>query len=256
MHEEPSQRQLTFSLIQSAFMKEFVGSWHVQPGAEGLTEVRRHRPWSAAHCLAVRGGLASAAHCPRSAAHCHCRCAHASLAASHTCWCAPQVRHRLSVRPSLAPPQKIGDITKKVFKKQVRREVQRRRAAWNGSLVGELRCRAAARLVAGLVGSSASVAPHTSRPQPLAASQLPLLLLLWFLTAGGGHSGGPGIGAGAVSRRLLCRGCTRPSPVLSAKRASTALCPLYALPRRTLLARCCLGLHHKSSGRPIAAPQF
>ena len=33
--------------------------------------------------------------------------------------CCPQVRHRLSVRPSLAPPQKIGDITKKVFKKQV-----------------------------------------------------------------------------------------------------------------------------------------
>lgn len=31
---------LTFSLIQSAFMKEFVGSWHVQPGPEGgLTEV-------------------------------------------------------------------------------------------------------------------------------------------------------------------------------------------------------------------------
>ncbi|PRW59177.1 hypothetical protein C2E21_2638 [Chlorella sorokiniana] len=68
VHEDPSQRQLTFSLIESAFMKEFVGSWQVQPAADGgLTEVR----------------------------------------------------HRLSVRPSLAPPQKIGDITKKVFKKQV-----------------------------------------------------------------------------------------------------------------------------------------
>ena len=40
VHEDPSQRQLTFSLIQSAFMKEFVGSWHVQPAADGgLTEV-------------------------------------------------------------------------------------------------------------------------------------------------------------------------------------------------------------------------
>ncbi len=40
VHEDASQRKLTFSLIQSAFMKEFVGSWHVQPAAEGgLTEV-------------------------------------------------------------------------------------------------------------------------------------------------------------------------------------------------------------------------
>ncbi len=38
----------------------------------------------------------------------------------HCCPNCCQVRHRLSVRPSLAPPQKIGDITKKVFKKQVR----------------------------------------------------------------------------------------------------------------------------------------
>lgn len=30
-----------------------------------------------------------------------------------------EVRHRLSVRPSLAPPQKVGDLTKKVFKRQV-----------------------------------------------------------------------------------------------------------------------------------------
>lgn len=38
--EAPEQRQLTFSLIESAFMKEFVGSWDVRPGANGLTEVR------------------------------------------------------------------------------------------------------------------------------------------------------------------------------------------------------------------------
>ncbi|KAL4434386.1 hypothetical protein ABPG75_000827 [Micractinium tetrahymenae] len=65
--EDAASRQLTFSLVESAFMKEFVGSWDVQPAAEGLTKVR----------------------------------------------------HRLSVRPMVAPPQKIGDLSKKIFKKQV-----------------------------------------------------------------------------------------------------------------------------------------
>lgn len=65
--EDAAARQLTFSLVESAFMREFVGSWDVQPAAEGLTKVR----------------------------------------------------HRLSVRPMVAPPQKIGDLSKKIFKKQV-----------------------------------------------------------------------------------------------------------------------------------------
>ncbi|PSC75636.1 hypothetical protein C2E20_1411 [Micractinium conductrix] len=65
--EDAAARQLTFSLIESAFMKEFVGSWEVRPAVNGLCEVR----------------------------------------------------HRLSVRPVVAPPQKIGDISAKIFKRQV-----------------------------------------------------------------------------------------------------------------------------------------
>ncbi|KAL4428584.1 hypothetical protein ABPG77_008896 [Micractinium sp. CCAP 211/92] len=65
--EDAPSRKLTFSLVESAFMKEFVGSWDVQPAADGLTKVR--------HCL--------------------------------------------SVKPMVAPPQKIGDLSKKIFKKQV-----------------------------------------------------------------------------------------------------------------------------------------
>lgn len=38
--EDAASRQLTFSLVESAFMKEFVGSWDVQPAAEGLTKAR------------------------------------------------------------------------------------------------------------------------------------------------------------------------------------------------------------------------
>ena len=37
--EDPQQRQLTFSLIESAFMKQFVGSWNVTATPGGLTEV-------------------------------------------------------------------------------------------------------------------------------------------------------------------------------------------------------------------------
>lgn len=68
VQEDPATRQVTFSLIQSAFMREFVGSWHIRrvPGSN-MTEVR----------------------------------------------------HRLAVRPTVAPPQKVGDLSKKIFKKQV-----------------------------------------------------------------------------------------------------------------------------------------
>ncbi len=37
--EDAPSRKLTFSLVESAFMKEFVGSWDVQPAADGLTKV-------------------------------------------------------------------------------------------------------------------------------------------------------------------------------------------------------------------------
>ncbi|EFN51735.1 expressed protein [Chlorella variabilis] len=65
--EEPEQRQLTFSLAHSAFMREFVGSWDVRGLPGGMTEVR----------------------------------------------------HRLSVTPTVAPPQRIGDLSKCIFRKQV-----------------------------------------------------------------------------------------------------------------------------------------
>lgn len=38
MVEDAPSRQLTFSLVESAFMKEFVGSWDVQSAADGLTK--------------------------------------------------------------------------------------------------------------------------------------------------------------------------------------------------------------------------
>ncbi|KAL4860208.1 hypothetical protein ACK3TF_000398 [Chlorella vulgaris] len=65
--EDPRQRKLTFSLVQSAFMREFVGSWDLQALPCGAT----------------------------------------------------QVRHRLSVTPVVSPPQRIGDLSKKIFRKQV-----------------------------------------------------------------------------------------------------------------------------------------
>jgi hypothetical protein len=65
--EEPVRRQLTFSLVQSAFMKEFLGSWDVRPLPEGGAEVR----------------------------------------------------HRLSVTPVVSPPQRIGDLSKRIFRRQV-----------------------------------------------------------------------------------------------------------------------------------------
>jgi hypothetical protein len=37
--EDPRQRQLTFSLVQSAFMREFVGSWDLQALPCGATQV-------------------------------------------------------------------------------------------------------------------------------------------------------------------------------------------------------------------------
>jgi hypothetical protein len=72
--EDPEEHVLTFSLLRSAFMKEFVGDWKVKGVVtdDGRTEV---------------GSL---------------------------------IRHELSVMPVVQPPQRIGNITAKIFETQVR----------------------------------------------------------------------------------------------------------------------------------------
>ena len=82
VREDAERRQLTFSLLESAFMREFVGSWDVRPAAPG-----DHSGGSGASSSSS-GGLT-------------------------------EVRHRLSVRPAVAPPQAVGDITKRIFQRQV-----------------------------------------------------------------------------------------------------------------------------------------
>lgn len=66
VEEHLDTRQLSFSLIDSSFMKDFVGSWKVRSIPQGS-------------------------------------CVH----------------HSLSVRPSISPPQAVGDLTKKIFVSQV-----------------------------------------------------------------------------------------------------------------------------------------
>ena len=68
--EDEAQRVLTFSLLRSAFMKEFVGDWEVE---DDVTE-----------------GVGSL------------------------------VRHELSVMPMVRPPQRIGNLTAKIFETQVK----------------------------------------------------------------------------------------------------------------------------------------
>lgn len=65
--DEGPDLQLSFSLLRSAFMRQFIGSWEVT-AAEG-------------------GGS--------------------------------DIRHSLSIVPTLSPPQKIGDLTKSIFVSQV-----------------------------------------------------------------------------------------------------------------------------------------
>ena len=67
VREAEAARQLEFSLMKSAFMKQFIGSWEVRSDLLGGSEI----------------------------------------------W------HSLAVAPALAPPQKIGDLTKKIFVSQV-----------------------------------------------------------------------------------------------------------------------------------------
>ena len=84
------RRQLTFSLLESAFMREFVGSWDIRP-APGSD----HNGSSAA-------GISSSG---------------ASISSNGSGL--TEVRHRLSVRPAVAPPQAVGDISKRIFQRQV-----------------------------------------------------------------------------------------------------------------------------------------
>lgn len=150
--EDPAARTLTFSLLESAFMKEFVGSWDVCAGASGLTEVRAcvasvgQRCWERwaggwGRSRGEGGGQCcdTAVLLLHPSSPCNAQVCVGS-GGTHIVWLArrrypalscpahpppspalpvSQVRHRLSVRPSLAPPQRVGDITKKVFRKQV-----------------------------------------------------------------------------------------------------------------------------------------
>jgi hypothetical protein len=49
-----------------------------------------------------------------------------------------QVRHRLSVTPVVSPPQRIGDLSKKIFRKQVVSILEDLRAELRSRLNGEL----------------------------------------------------------------------------------------------------------------------
>ena len=59
--------EISFSLVQSAFMNQFVGAWRIDEDVTG----------------------------------------------------ASVIRHSISVAPSVRPPQKIGDLTKRIFEAQV-----------------------------------------------------------------------------------------------------------------------------------------
>ena len=67
--EYPEELKLSFNLLQSAFMNQFVGTWNIESESSTGTTV---------------------------------------------------IRHSLSVAPSVKPPQRIGDITKKIFEAQVK----------------------------------------------------------------------------------------------------------------------------------------
>ena len=66
--EIPENYELSFSLIDSAFMKDFIGTWNIEEDGSGLSVIR----------------------------------------------------HSIAVNPTVSPPQRIGDITKKIFEAQVK----------------------------------------------------------------------------------------------------------------------------------------
>lgn len=61
--------EISFSLVQSAFMNQFVGAWRIDQDVNGISIIR----------------------------------------------------HSISVAPSVKPPQKIGDLTKRIFEAQVQK---------------------------------------------------------------------------------------------------------------------------------------
>jgi ribosome-associated toxin RatA of RatAB toxin-antitoxin module len=77
--ENSSERKLSFSLVDSAFMKEFIGGWSITPYSSSSSSNNKH---------------------------------HYRQPSSH-------VRHSLKVTPTVSPPQKIGDLTKQIFVAQV-----------------------------------------------------------------------------------------------------------------------------------------
>ena len=88
VREDVVRRQLTFSLLESAFMREFVGSWDIRP-APGSDHGDHNSSSSGGASISNNGsGLT-------------------------------EVRHRLSVCPAVAPPQAVGDISKRIFQRQV-----------------------------------------------------------------------------------------------------------------------------------------
>lgn len=81
--EDAARRQLTFSLVQSAFMKDFLGSWDVRPLPDGGAEVRRCRgaaEWGASGGVPHGSG-------PRWAAAVDTRCRLVVAAPRHTPAC-------------------------------------------------------------------------------------------------------------------------------------------------------------------------
>jgi len=65
--ENLEELKISFSLVQSAFMNQFVGAWSIDQDVTGTSIIR----------------------------------------------------HSISVAPSVRPPQKIGDLTKRIFEAQV-----------------------------------------------------------------------------------------------------------------------------------------
>lgn len=145
MHEDPSQRQLTFSLIQSAFMKEFVGSWHVQPAADGgLTEVSG-RDWgmrAAALPAAVVVDVWAAG-----------TCSPWQVAAELTCHVAEEMGCRPALVVAALHPQSLTCLAQKQLMVRVVRK------AWR--LTAPLRC----------ASSPAGAAPAVCAAQPCAAAE-------------------------------------------------------------------------------------
>lgn len=135
--EEPAARRLAFHLIQSSFMRQFVGRWDIAPAA-----TPPHSPQitnatvasamaSPAPFLSERPASASATASSRTSSS-----SEAVGKPSAGGRGGSVIRHTLSVRPSVAPPAALSHYTSQIFSSQVERvlhdlrgELQRRLAA-------------------------------------------------------------------------------------------------------------------------------